>query len=199
MASMILPGLALVAGNTFPYTLLGIGAASLTVYAVNRQTPSAKLGRVEDAIIATEKIQQHAKANGARDQVKWLEYGKRLLDAKLSASKIQTRLLKARSVKTWGEYLEKVKAILQSIDECAKEVKDIQTSILLTIETERQRQLCEGIKEVRETIDATICSSMRHERTLTLRRRLNPKLAMHLTHHPCEYTKLDTKFLGSHF
>jgi hypothetical protein len=31
----------------------------------------------------------------------------------------------------------------------------------LTIEAERQRQLCEGIKEVRETIDATICSSMR--------------------------------------
>ncbi|KAJ7686623.1 hypothetical protein B0H14DRAFT_3176822 [Mycena olivaceomarginata] len=81
--------------------------------------------------------------------------------AKLSVSKIQTHLLEARSVKTWGEYLEKVKEILQSIDECAKEVKDIQTSILLTIEAERQRQLCEGIKEVRETIDATICSSMR--------------------------------------
>ncbi|KAJ7353223.1 hypothetical protein DFH08DRAFT_1077472, partial [Mycena albidolilacea] len=160
MASMILPGLALVAGNTFPYTLLGIGAASLTVYAANCQTPSYKLGRVEDAIIATEKIRQHAEANGARDQVKWLEYGKRLLDAKLSVSKIQTRLLEARSVTTWGEYLEKVKAILQSTNECAKEVKDIQTSILLTIEAERQRQLCEGIKEVRKTIDATIYSLM---------------------------------------
>ncbi|KAJ7815448.1 hypothetical protein B0H14DRAFT_2847815 [Mycena olivaceomarginata] len=129
MASIILPSLALVAGNASPYTLLGLGAASLTVYAINRQTPSAKLGRVEDAIIVTEKIQQHAKANSARDQVKWLEYGKRLLDAKLSASKIQTRLLEARKIKTWGEYLEKVKEILQSINECAKEVKDIQTSI----------------------------------------------------------------------
>jgi hypothetical protein len=79
MASIILSGLALVAGNAFPYTLLGLGAASFAVYAANRQTPSAKLGRVEDAIIVTKKIQQHAKANGARDQVKWLEYGKRLL------------------------------------------------------------------------------------------------------------------------
>ncbi|KAJ7660422.1 hypothetical protein B0H14DRAFT_3910268 [Mycena olivaceomarginata] len=124
-------------------------------YTANRQTPLYKLGQVEDAIIATEKI-QHATANSARDQIKWLEYGKRLFDAKLWVSKIQTRLLEARSVKTWGEYLEKVKGILQSIDECAKEVKDIQTSILLTIEAERQRQLCEGIKEVRETIYATI-------------------------------------------
>jgi hypothetical protein len=46
---------------------------------------------------------------------------------------IQTRLLKARSVTTWGEYLEKVKEILQSIDECAKEVKDIETSILVRV------------------------------------------------------------------
>ncbi|KAJ7353182.1 hypothetical protein DFH08DRAFT_956263 [Mycena albidolilacea] len=172
MASIILSGLALVAGNAFSYTLLGLGAASFAVYAANHQTPWYKLGRVQDTIIAIEKIQPYAEANCARDQVKWLEYGKRLLDAKLSASKIQTRLLEARSVKTWGEYLEKVKEILQSIDECAKEVKDIQTSILLAIEAERQRQLCEGIKEVRETIDATICFSMGHERTLTLRRRL---------------------------
>ncbi|KAJ7885874.1 hypothetical protein B0H14DRAFT_2698304 [Mycena olivaceomarginata] len=35
MSSIILPGLALVAGNAFPYTLLGLGAASLAVYAAN--------------------------------------------------------------------------------------------------------------------------------------------------------------------
>jgi hypothetical protein len=51
--------------------------------------------------------------------------------AKVSVSNIQTRLLEARSVQTWREYLEKVKEILQSIDECAKEVKEIQTSILV--------------------------------------------------------------------
>jgi hypothetical protein len=78
MPSIILPGLFMLAGNASPYTLLGLGAASLAVYAANRQTPSAKLGRVEETIILTEKI--HAKANGARDQVKWLEYGKHLLE-----------------------------------------------------------------------------------------------------------------------
>ncbi|KAJ7353226.1 hypothetical protein DFH08DRAFT_934237 [Mycena albidolilacea] len=200
MASMILPGLALVVGNTFPYILLGLGAASLIVYAANRQTPSYKLGRIEDAIIATEEIQQHAEANGARGQLKWMDHAKRLLDVKLSASKIQTRLLEARSITTWGEYLEKVKAILESIDECAQEVKNIQTSILLTIEAERQRQLCEGIKEVRETIDATIYSSMRHERTLTLRRRFESEAGTTFDR-PSMWVdiRLDTKFFGSYF
>jgi hypothetical protein len=59
--------------------------------------------------------------------------GVAIFSIKLSASKIQTRLLEARSVTTWREYLEKVKAILQSIDECAQEVKNIQTSILVRV------------------------------------------------------------------
>jgi hypothetical protein len=59
--------------------------------------------------------------------------GVAIFSVKLSASKIQTRLLEAPSVTTWGEYLEKVKAILQSIDECVKEVKNIQTSILVRV------------------------------------------------------------------
>jgi hypothetical protein len=77
--SILFSGLALVAGNAFPYTLLGLGAATFTVYTANRQTPSYKLGRVEDAIIATEKIQQ-AKTNSTRDQVKWMDYKRRLLE-----------------------------------------------------------------------------------------------------------------------
>jgi hypothetical protein len=77
--SILLSGLALVAGDAFPYTLLGLGAASFTVYAANRQTPSYKLRRVEDVIIATEKIRQHAEENGAREQVKWMDYERRLL------------------------------------------------------------------------------------------------------------------------
>jgi len=81
-----------------------------------------------------------------------------IFSAKLSASKIQTRLLETGSVTTWEEYLQKIRGILQSINKCAKDVKEIQTS---TIEAERQRQLSEGIKEFHETIDAVICSSMR--------------------------------------
>jgi hypothetical protein len=56
-----------------------------------------------------------------------------IFSAKLSVSKIQTRLLEARSVTIWGEYLEKIKEILQSIEECTKEVKDIETSILVRV------------------------------------------------------------------
>ncbi|KAJ7815444.1 hypothetical protein B0H14DRAFT_3745875 [Mycena olivaceomarginata] len=132
-----------VASATDQSTLLGLEAASFAVYAANRQTPSAKLGRVEDTIIATEKMQRHAKTNGARDQVKWMDYKRRLFEfmvigvfnfsAQVSVSNIQTRLLEARSIKTWREYLERIREILQSIEECAQEVKQIQTSILVRV------------------------------------------------------------------
>jgi type II secretory pathway component PulM len=41
--------------------------------------------------------------------------------------------LEARSIKTWREYLERIREILQSIEECAQEVKQIQTSILVRV------------------------------------------------------------------
>ncbi|KAJ7819237.1 hypothetical protein B0H13DRAFT_1921848 [Mycena leptocephala] len=90
---------------------------------------------------------------------------------KLSASKMQSRLLKTRNDTTWKKYLQSLRVIMQSIDECAKKVKKIQTSTLLTIQTEHQRQLSEGMKEFREVVDAVICSSTREGRTATLRRR----------------------------
>jgi hypothetical protein len=78
--SILFSGLALVASNAFPYILLGLGAVTFTVYTANRQAPSYKLGRVGDAIMATEKIQQQVKTNGARDQVEWMDYKRRLLE-----------------------------------------------------------------------------------------------------------------------
>jgi hypothetical protein len=98
----------------------------------------------------------------------------------LSASKIQSRLLETRSVATWDElveYLRDFGETVHSISQCAKDVKEIQRSTLvrilhwmkmiqlshlqLTIETERQRQLSEGIKEVCEIRETVICSSAR--------------------------------------
>ncbi|KAJ7868824.1 hypothetical protein B0H14DRAFT_2572248 [Mycena olivaceomarginata] len=86
---------------------------------------------------------------------------RRLLEAKLSASKIQTRLLETRSVTTWEEFVEYLCNLwetMQNINQCAKKVKEVHRSALLTIEAERQRQLSEGIKEVREIHETVIRS-----------------------------------------
>jgi hypothetical protein len=56
--------------------------------------------------------------------------------AKLSASKIQSRLLETYSVATWEElveYLQNLRDIVQKTIQCAKDVKEIQTSTLVGI------------------------------------------------------------------
>jgi hypothetical protein len=56
--------------------------------------------------------------------------------AKLSASKIQSRLLETHSVATWEElveYLQNLRDIMQKINQCVKNVKEIQTSTLVSI------------------------------------------------------------------
>jgi hypothetical protein len=78
-----------------------------------------------------------------------------------------------RSAK-WKTYFKSTRAILQTIDQCAKEVKKIQTAMLvsvfvsnipcfrikklsqLIIEEERQRKLTEGIKDSQEVLGAVV-------------------------------------------
>jgi hypothetical protein len=59
-----------------------------------------------------------------------------VVKARLSASKVQSRLLETHSVETWEkllEYLQSLRNIMQKINQCAKDVKKIQTSILVGI------------------------------------------------------------------
>ncbi|KAF7369759.1 hypothetical protein MVEN_00307700 [Mycena venus] len=161
--------LAPIPGNTLRFIVLGLVAASLFIYAVNRQRPLHKLGRVEDAIEVAEEILQYAKANCPRDHVQLMENEGRLLEAKLSAFKIQTRLLKTRNDTTWKKYLQNLWGILQSVNECAVKMKEIETSMLLTIQSEHERRLFADIKDSRE-IRESITSSTRRSHTSTRRR-----------------------------
>ncbi|KAJ6578701.1 hypothetical protein DFH09DRAFT_1310679 [Mycena vulgaris] len=137
------------------YIGLGLATASLLIYAAHYQSPSQTFDRLENSIKVTEEILEGAKMDCARDQVELMRRENRLRQAKILASKIQSRMLEAEDT-TWEEYFQAIRGIMQSIDKCRREVKEIQTSTLLTIEAERQRKLSEGIKESREVISAIL-------------------------------------------
>ncbi|KAJ7893978.1 hypothetical protein B0H13DRAFT_2665419 [Mycena leptocephala] len=73
---------------------------------------------------------------------------------------LELQLLEMRSA-TWKTYFKSIRAILQIINQCAKEVKEIQTAMLLIIEEERQRKLTEGIKETQAALGAVVRSQIR--------------------------------------
>ncbi|KAJ6554428.1 hypothetical protein B0H19DRAFT_1071829 [Mycena capillaripes] len=159
----------MVPGDTFRYIIVALVSASLVAYFAHRQGPSYKLARVEDALKTAEESLESAKANCTRSHVELMDLASRLLEAKLSASNIRTRLLKARNVTDWREYLKKIGAIMQSIKQCFKDVKEIQTSTLLTIEAEREHEFSEDLRESRDILDAVISSATRHVRAATRR------------------------------
>ncbi|KAJ7799823.1 hypothetical protein B0H14DRAFT_2616766 [Mycena olivaceomarginata] len=141
--SILFGTLPLLPGNR--YIALGFVSAASIVYAANHQHPTCKLGRVEHKIQACEETLKHTKLNCMRNHLDLMDGTCRLLD-----------------VETWEkllEYLQSLRDIMQKINQCAKDVKKIQTSTLLTIEAECQRQLFEGIKEVCEIRETIICSS----------------------------------------
>ncbi|KAJ7366183.1 hypothetical protein DFH08DRAFT_948233 [Mycena albidolilacea] len=169
---MMLGALSLLPGSH--YITLGLLSAALIIYNVHWQRPSHKLGRVERAIDACEETLKYAKSNCTRNHLELTDATRRLLEAKLSASKIETRLLETHSVTTWEElveYLQNLRDIVQKTNQCAKDVKKIQTSTLvgiafqLTIEAERQRGFFEGVKQLREIHD-TVISASAHGNTL---------------------------------
>ncbi|KAJ7876444.1 hypothetical protein B0H14DRAFT_3859165 [Mycena olivaceomarginata] len=165
-ASIIFGALSLLPGNR--YILGALVSAGLIIYTANRQRLSHKLGRVEHAIEACEETLKHAKSNCTRNHVELTDGTRRWLEAKLSASQIQSRLLETHSVATWEElveYMLNLRDIMKKIKKCAKDVEGIQTSTLLTIEAERRRRIFEGIKELRETHETVISASARHAQT----------------------------------
>ncbi|KAJ7893980.1 hypothetical protein B0H13DRAFT_2339470 [Mycena leptocephala] len=146
--SIIFGVLALVPGTISRYVCLALACAIFIFFVARQQGPAQKLTRLEDAIEALEEILEHAKAASsyARNHMEVIDAG-----VKLSASKIQSDLLEIRSA-TWKTYFKNIRAILRSVDQCAKEVKEIQTAMLLIVEEERQRKLTKGIKESQEVL-----------------------------------------------
>ncbi|KAJ7123719.1 hypothetical protein C8R44DRAFT_151905 [Mycena epipterygia] len=173
----------LVSGTTFGYICLAVGSASPAIYAAHHYRPSKKLARLEDAIKVTEGILKRAKEDCARDHVDLLDVEDRLLQAKVSASDIQSQMLEAGGVPSlfesnvvldrslsariagcygsWKKYLQTIRGITKSISKCRKEVEKIHTSTLRIIEEERRRKLFGAMREVREVIEV-LRSPTRH-------------------------------------
>jgi hypothetical protein len=59
--------LSLIPSNIFRYIALGVASVSLVVYAIHSNLPSAKLGRVYEAITVAEELLTRAKAKCMRD------------------------------------------------------------------------------------------------------------------------------------
>ncbi|KAJ7735933.1 hypothetical protein B0H16DRAFT_1574775, partial [Mycena metata] len=131
-AALILWLLSPVLGNTLRYIILGLLLALLVAYIIGYYTPSRMVLRLEITINTLRNTLKHAKANCPMDFAKLAEMGCQLTQVEVSVPGIRGQLLDMDSPGTWKEYFQGLRGIFKAIMECNKEVKDIQTSVLVS-------------------------------------------------------------------
>ncbi|KAJ7603214.1 hypothetical protein DFH06DRAFT_1350431 [Mycena polygramma] len=151
-SSLLLSVLALIPGAIWRYACI-VGSASLVIFIARHQGPARKFNILENAIKVTEKTLQHIKTmpTSASSHAEIIDAEWRFLQVKLSASKIQSRMLEMHD-ETWKAYLKSIRATLLAIRHCAAE---------LTIKEEHQRNLTKGIEESREVLSTVVPSPTR--------------------------------------
>ncbi|KAJ7848027.1 hypothetical protein B0H14DRAFT_2768587 [Mycena olivaceomarginata] len=143
------------------YILLALASALVVVNIANAQRPTQKLERTKHAINACKELLEGTKLTCARDHVELTERARRLSEVAVSASRIQGCV----------KYVKGMCDIWKKIQQCAKDVREIETSTLLTIEAENQRKSGENIRDCNE-----ICDALGSQASARRRRRLGQAL-----------------------
>ncbi|KAF7378092.1 hypothetical protein MSAN_00233400 [Mycena sanguinolenta] len=150
-SSILFFALSLIPSNVLRYPAIIFAAVSVVIYSVHRNSLAARLNQVHDVIIVVDNILTRAKAECMRDHLLLAGCETRLLRMKLSASKLHSYLLEL-DVMAWKHYLQNKMAISRSLAKCESELRDIQTSLLLLIESAHQRKFAEGLNLNTETL-----------------------------------------------
>ncbi|KAJ7347856.1 hypothetical protein DFH08DRAFT_866733 [Mycena albidolilacea] len=150
--------LSFIPNNIFRYIAPGTTLVCLLVYALHHNVPSVRLDRLDDAIIVTEEILAHTRAECMRDYISLAESETRFLGVKLSASRIHSNLLETRDM-SWRIYLRSMVTIWLGLALCERDVRKLQTFMLLLIEEAHQRQLAAEIQESKQIVNEMLHSS----------------------------------------
>ncbi|KAJ6480291.1 hypothetical protein C8R45DRAFT_933218 [Mycena sanguinolenta] len=143
-SSLLFFTLSLIPSNVLRYPALVLAAISVVVYSIYNNPPSARLAHVNNVVIVVDGILTRAKAECMRDHLLLAEYETRLLRTKLSTSKVHTYVLELDAM-AWKQHLHNRITIFTSLAKCERELRDIQTSLLILIEAAHQRKIAEDL------------------------------------------------------
>ncbi|KAJ7777935.1 hypothetical protein DFH07DRAFT_796723 [Mycena maculata] len=132
--------------------VLGLAGLYFGGFVVLPNIPSVRMKKLEKHI--NETVELHAIAIREVDTNPRFvtETSLRLAQIRISESVLRSRMLGARDI-TWTEYIEHIRCLSFHIGECQREVRDVRTAILTTLESNRQRRYKEDIAQRRTTLD----------------------------------------------
>ncbi|KAJ6551932.1 hypothetical protein B0H19DRAFT_1073555 [Mycena capillaripes] len=171
LSSLLFWIISLIPSKIFRNITLVVASACPTVYFIHLNRPSVRLDRLHNTITIVEDVLTRAKAKCMRDHLALAESETRLLRAKLSTSRLRSKLLEMHTM-PWKFYLQNIRVIFRSLATCERELQDIQTAILLLIEAAHQFKLVADIDESSEIMNGLLHS----QRSCMPLRTLSPSL-----------------------
>ncbi|KAJ7793067.1 hypothetical protein B0H14DRAFT_3498516 [Mycena olivaceomarginata] len=148
--------LSLIPATIFPYIALGLLSTSFIIYALRHNCPAARVDRLKNGITVVDEILTHAKAKCMCNYLALVEAETRLLCSWCPDSTPACWRHAARSMPGWKNYVRDIFTISRALVMLDREVRDIQTSLLVLIEVAHQRKLTEDIREGQETVDGVL-------------------------------------------
>ncbi|KAJ7347892.1 hypothetical protein DFH08DRAFT_1001215 [Mycena albidolilacea] len=106
---------------------VGTASASLMVHAAHYNSPSARLGRLDNIIVQVDDVIIRARVKCMLYDFTLAESETRLLQAKLGASRIDSLLLERRGM-PWNVYPQNMIEVFRCLGICECGVRDLQTS-----------------------------------------------------------------------
>ncbi|KAJ7881315.1 hypothetical protein B0H14DRAFT_3761870 [Mycena olivaceomarginata] len=149
-SSVLFWTLSLIPAKIFPYLALGLLSTSFIIYALRHNCPAGSVDRLQNGITVVDEILTHAKAKCMHNYLALIEAETRFLRTRLAVSRLHSRLLEARHMPGWKTYLRDIFTISHALAMLEREVRYIQTSLLVLIEAAHQRKLTEDIHEGQE-------------------------------------------------
>ncbi|KAJ7751835.1 hypothetical protein B0H14DRAFT_2980923 [Mycena olivaceomarginata] len=145
-SSVLFWTLSLIPATIFPYLALGLLSTSFIIYALHHNCPAVRVDRLKNGITVVDEILTHAKTECMHNYLALIQAETRFLRTKLAACHMPG----------WKTYLRDIFNILRALVMLEREVRDIQTSLLVLIEAAHQRKLTGDIHEGQEIEDGVL-------------------------------------------
>ncbi|KAJ6511465.1 hypothetical protein C8R47DRAFT_1095167 [Mycena vitilis] len=146
------PLAALVPNDIQRCVILTLAALYFCGLVVRLNLPGVKLEKLEQCIEETVKIHVIAVQELDKDPRFVVEANLKLAQIKFAESVLRTTRLGGKDI-TWGRYVQHLRGLSFHIGECQRDVEDIRMSLLMALESNRQRRYTADIALRRSTLD----------------------------------------------
>ncbi|KAJ7788150.1 hypothetical protein B0H14DRAFT_3504528 [Mycena olivaceomarginata] len=158
-SSALIWTLSLIPATIFPYLTLSLLSTYFIIYALSHNCPAVRVDQLKNGITVVDEILTDAKAKCMHDYLALIQAETRFLWTKLAVSRLHSRLLEARNMPGWRNYLRDIFTISRALAMLEREMWDIQTYLLfyeVFIEAAHQRKLTADIHEGQDIGDSVL-------------------------------------------